>query len=523
MMWTNSADLIVSDPNHVATTKPPCKWMKFIGHTLYFSRIGMRDNDPRRVHKTHDSHYYSSNEIEKNRIHHLKEANKINNVNVVSTRRTRRDQTPNASEPATQSDHTSRPIVQTAAQPDNPNVEAALTEDELVAKQRLEFIRDAHMKLGHAAADKIYDYCRKYYQSIGLTMIEIKRAIQDCQQCVAYSRTSKNKASLPNAFIPKGFAPLDVVYSDTGFIFAPDVHKQHAFQVIIDDYSNYRYILPMKDTTAQSFIQAFDTYMSNFGKVNCIRSDLASGLTSHAFRNYCKERNIELSFVHPNAHQSNAVAESSIAIAKVQLKRLISQWKPTTCFANPTGKTSLAWSDVCTNNKVFGGLNSIPINFTVGDKTESYSPSELFLGRASNLLTSASVFANNLANNLPVKIDRDHVLKAKAEKALKKLPNKPPATRYAPGDLVICRANLQNNKRNHAYWALDQLLRVHQVSGNEIVVSPATNPKSEDIQFFTVHAAHVKKMSKFPINDDQNIFQEANTDAVNNRLISNQI
>ena len=495
----------------------------------FFSRIGMRPNDPRKTHKTHDSHYFSSNEIEKNRIHVISEQRHHDtrrNVNAVSTRSTNRQALDQPETPGVQATPTTDLQSSTIIQPALSNsskgsdTPQTLSEAQLATKQRLEFIRDAHMKLGHGAADKIYEYCRKYYNSIRFSKIEIKRAIQDCQHCLAYSRTAKNKTALPNAYIPKGFAPLDVIYSDTGFLFAPDVHKKQAFQVMIDDFSNFRYIIPLKDTTTQSFIQAFECYQSNYGKINTIRSDLASGLTSHGFRNYCKERNIQLSFVHPNAHQSNAVAESTIAVAKVQLKRLISEWKPVPCYANPTGKPSLAWSEVCTNNRVFGGLNSIPMTFKVGDKSLQYSPSELFLGRASNMLNSASVFANGLTNNLPVNIDRDHVLKAKAERLINKLPIRPPSTRYAPGDLVICRTNL--HKRNHAYWALDQLLHVHQVSGNELVVSPAVAAKSDDTQFFTIHASHVKKMSKFPIVDDQEIFQEANTEAVNNRLINNQ-
>src|SRR5271156_6390736 len=84
----------------------------------------------------------------------------------------------------------------------------------------------------------------------------------------------------------------------------PNNKGYHYILTVIDVFSKFAWAIPLKNKTAQTIIDAFKLIFKESGEAlssgaasprHCIKlwTDLGSEFTNEAFKNFCKENNIE--------------------------------------------------------------------------------------------------------------------------------------------------------------------------------------------------------------------------------------
>ena len=62
--------------------------------------------------------------------------------------------------------------------------------------------------------------------------------------------------------------------------------------VVIDIFSHYAWVEPIKDKTSLQIVNAFDKILSEGHIPKCLRSDAAKDFTSECFQEYLKSKDI---------------------------------------------------------------------------------------------------------------------------------------------------------------------------------------------------------------------------------------
>lgn len=143
---------------------------------------------------------------------------------------------------------------------------------------------------------------------------EIESHVKACGACQNVVK-SPDVSELHSWPIPSG--PWERVHAD---IAGPV--KGTFFFVIVDAYSKWLEVFPMKTITSSNIISALRDCFSRFGYANLLVTDNGSQFTSHAFDEMCKEYNTKHITTAPYHPQSNAKAERHVDVVKRTMKKL---------------------------------------------------------------------------------------------------------------------------------------------------------------------------------------------------------
>ena len=88
--------------------------------------------------------------------------------------------------------------------------------------------------------------------------------------------------------------------------YANDNDGYNYLLVVIDIFSHYAWVQPLKDKTAPQIVKAFDEILSGSHISKCLQTDAAKDFTSEKFQTFVKEKNI-VHFVTHNEKQANYV------------------------------------------------------------------------------------------------------------------------------------------------------------------------------------------------------------------------
>jgi len=175
---------------------------------------------------------------------------------------------------------------------------------------------------------------------------QIEEMIQSCVQCRENIEQQCRQPMMASE-IPK--YPFHTVAADLFSLDGSD------FMLIVDYFSKWLIIEPLKTTTSLSVIQCFEKTFADFGVACVLRSDNGPQFTSQQFKIFLNEQGIEHLTSSPGYPQSNGCAERYVRTAKALLKK---------CKAE--GKT------------FYGGLRNLR-NTPISDKIPS--PAVLLQGR----------------------------------------------------------------------------------------------------------------------------------------------
>lgn len=182
-----------------------------------------------------------------------------------------------------------------------------------------EVIKQAHEN-GHFGVRKLEEVIKRDYYIPQLTT-KIKRQIECCVKCILAEKKRGKTDGLLNP-IAKGEVPFDTYHVD--HLGPMDVtEKQYKYlYVVVDAFSKYVWIYPTKTTNAQEAIQRLRQQSELFGNPRRIVSDKGAAFTSHDFKEYCAEKNIEHVEVTTGVPRGNGQVERVNQVILAMLTKL---------------------------------------------------------------------------------------------------------------------------------------------------------------------------------------------------------
>ena len=106
--------------------------------------------------------------------------------------------------------------------------------------------------------------------------------------------------------------PFQTVASDFSGKLGPATGQERFryFVVFADQLTKWPIFVPVKAPTTDELIKAIETHlMPNHGYMETLIADQGSAYTSNRFKQYAKERQINLNFVAKGNHKANGLAE----------------------------------------------------------------------------------------------------------------------------------------------------------------------------------------------------------------------
>lgn len=155
---------------------------------------------------------------------------------------------------------------------------------------RWQICRLNHDEIGHFGIKKTTERIQSQYWFPKMTRF-IKKYVNACLNC-AY-----NKDDVPTKQghiypIEKGNVPFQTVHIDHLGPFVKSKRGNSYILTVVDGFSKYVFVKPVKDTKSSSAIKVLQTIFQDFGTPERIISDRGTAFTSHMFKKFCQERNI---------------------------------------------------------------------------------------------------------------------------------------------------------------------------------------------------------------------------------------
>lgn len=153
-----------------------------------------------------------------------------------------------------------------------------------------QLIRSVHER-GHFGAQKVMDVLRQDYAIDKLDM-KVAKVIANCVACILSARKAGKQEGFYNP-IDKSDVPLHTYHIDhLGPMPSTAKSYQYLF-VIIDAFSKFVWIYPVKNTTAAEAVKRIEDQRMVFGNPVRIVSDRGSAFTSGDFKEYCDREEIQ--------------------------------------------------------------------------------------------------------------------------------------------------------------------------------------------------------------------------------------
>ena len=201
--------------------------------------------------------------------------------------------------------------------------------------------------------DKLYKQAKKDGQ-FKISRSKLKKWLQNQQSYTLHRRVNRN--------FKRGKVLVEVIDDqfDADLASMSDYEKSNDgykyLLVVIDIFSRYAWIEPLKNKTADSIVRAFNKILSEGRQPQRLRTDAAMDFTSKKFQNLLKDQNINHFTTH-NEKQANYV-ERLIKTIKNKIRRYMSE-KRTERYIDVLKNIVISY-----NNTWHSGIQSEPINVT---------------------------------------------------------------------------------------------------------------------------------------------------------------
>ena len=190
--------------------------------------------------------------------------------------------------------------------------------------ERDRIILDAHTDLGHLGEKRCISAMSATYWWYGMTL-DIKRVISGCKTCKRVKASGGHLQREMQTESPETYGLfhrwgldhiVDLPTSASGF--------KHAL-VCIDYYSKWIEVIPVKDLSSETTVQAFLlNVIARFGTPAEIITDNGSAFKNE-FRDFCRRRLIHQRFITEDVPRSNGLAERAVQTVKHALRKFAAQ------------------------------------------------------------------------------------------------------------------------------------------------------------------------------------------------------
>lgn len=288
---------------------------------------------------------------------------------------------------------------------------------------RWQVLRMNHDDVGHFAFEKTLSRLKGTFWFPKMRRFT-KKYVSSCLQCAHHKAPSGQKAGFLHP-IPKIEMPFHTLHADHLGPFVRSRKGNVYLLVIIDAFTKFVSIRPVRDTKTATAIRIFKEFFSYFGTSSRLITDRGSCFTSSKFKEFTEQLNIK--------HILNAVSTPRANGQVERFNRTISDALSTKCH----GKTENTWDE-------YIGDIQLGINTTI-NKTTGKSPSQLLFG--CKLMTTSENMLSDVITETSQLVSGDDLMKLRAdakgkidkdqERAKKRFDkNRKPPKSYKIGDLV---------------------------------------------------------------------------------------
>lgn len=253
----------------------------------------------------------------------------------------------------------------------------------------------------------------------------VKKYIKSCLEC-AYSKVPGGKRPGELHPIKKVDTPFDTIHADHVGPFVRSARGNMYILALIDSFTRYIYLKPVRNTKAFTTIRVFKEYFGIFGVPRRIITDRGACFTSGSFKNFVQDRNIK--------HVLNAVATPRANGQVERYNRTLVESLTAKCVGSAENK----WDDYLPdvqwglNNTFNKGINRTPSEALFGIRPSGINDSRIMSELADDVSNSSD--SQNLSEirdeiNTHIKEYQEAQKKAYDEKRC-------PAPKYNVGDLV---------------------------------------------------------------------------------------
>ena len=177
-----------------------------------------------------------------------------------------------------------------------------------------ESLRSQYMKQihkNHMSADSTTKLARDYFYWPKISE-DIHNFVDKCDPCNA---TKPQNQKEPMILLPIPDHPWQILSTDVL------EWNNQVYQVLVDSYSGWFEIDPLKDTTSDTIISVLKPHFATHGVPEKLYSDNTTYYMSAKFQQFCANWNIDHVTSSPRYAQSNGLAERAVQSAKTLLER----------------------------------------------------------------------------------------------------------------------------------------------------------------------------------------------------------
>lgn len=287
---------------------------------------------------------------------------------------------------------------------------------------RWQILKDCHDDIGHFSLEKTLDKVKQTYWFPKLNKF-VKKYVQSCLEC-AHSKTPSGKKSGYLHPIPRVSKPFDTLHADHLGPFNQSKRKNKYLLLIVDSYSKFVILKPVRNTKASTTIKIFREYFATFGCPVRLITDRYSSFTGKALKAFLEEIGIK--------HIMNAVATPR---ANGQVERYNRTVLDSLTAINH-GRDESLWDEKVLdvqwglNNTLNKGINKTPAEVLFGLKLTSMSE-----GRVKSSLDSDLESSRGDLVEIRKEVD-EHVTKTQSEQKSRFDKTRCEARKFKEGDLV---------------------------------------------------------------------------------------
>lgn len=156
---------------------------------------------------------------------------------------------------------------------------------------RWQVLKASHDDIGHFGLDKTFERIRSNFWFAKMRRF-VKKYVDSCLEC-AHTKIPSGKKAGELHPIPKVDTPFHTVHIDHLGPFVRSKRKNSFLLLIIDAFTRYIMLVPVKSTKTVHSIRAIKTYFHTFGVPKRLISDRGTSFTSNKFKEYLQSLGVK--------------------------------------------------------------------------------------------------------------------------------------------------------------------------------------------------------------------------------------
>lgn len=234
---------------------------------------------------------------------------------------------------------------------------------------RWQIVKQNHDDIGHFAIDKTLNKIESHYWFKRMREF-VRKYVSSCLEC-SYSKSIGGKKPGYLHPIEKADTPFDTIHVDHVGPFIRSNKGNMYILVIVDAYTRYIYLKPVRNTKSSTSIKIFREYFSIFGVPRRLVSDRGTSFTSDIFEKFMTDKGVK--------HILNAVATPRANGQVERYNKTIIDSLTAKCVGTADNKWDDHLFDVQwgMNNTLNKGINRTPSEVLFGTRLSGSSESKI--------------------------------------------------------------------------------------------------------------------------------------------------